>query len=147
MAQPYISNDTSIDEARNIINENVKRKEYLNKVYEDNQKEFLRELEVGTIRGLSHVENFCTVAFFSSPPIPNSKIFFAFIGGLSNFFKSRLEQESEYIYVSKLTVNTVLDILVDGDKRLTIANELFIKPYLTYVADNILKENLEKRNK
>ncbi|AXX91809.1 hypothetical protein AMOL_0814 [Malaciobacter molluscorum LMG 25693] len=147
LAQPYIPNDMNIEEARNIINNNIKRKDYLNKIYEENQEEFLSQLKSGTIRGLGHVENFCTVAFLSSPPIPHSKVFFAIVGGISNYIKSRLAQEDGSIYITKLGLNTTLDIFIDGDKRLSIANELFVKPYLTYIVDNISKDKNEKRYK
>lgn len=142
LAQPYISKDTNINEARTSIASNVKRKEYLNKIYEDNQEQFLKDLKSGTIQGLKYVETYSAIASLTTlgktpPQIP---IFFAIVGGLSSFAISRMEKESATMYITKLGINTTFDIISEADKRLTIANELIIKPYFTYIIDNISKD-------
>lgn len=113
----------------------------MNKVYNDNKDKFVQDLKEGTIRGLEYVEHTCVVSFVMSPPIPHAKIFFAFSSLSSGYLKYKLSGESTITYMSKLAINTAFDVVAGYDFRLLIANEIFVKPYFTYIANTIEEEN------
>jgi hypothetical protein len=135
MAQPYISNDTSIDEARNIINENVKRKEYLNKVYEENQKEFLRELKAGVIQGFKFSDQISTAVLVTTTGrVPfQITLLFAAVNSVSKYTVYKLENQKSEDFAIKLVFDNFVDIVAGSNIYMQISNELLFKPYFSYL--------------
>ncbi|WP_419777373.1 hypothetical protein [Malaciobacter marinus] len=137
LAQPYIPNDMNIEEARDIINNNIKRKDYLNKVYEENQEEFLSQLKSGIIQGLKYVEQTSTAILLTTTgKVPfQFTLFFGFVNGASKTSIYYLERQKAEDFIIKLAFDTFVDTVAGNSKYIQIANELIIKPYFSYIYD------------
>ncbi|MDD2782273.1 hypothetical protein [Sulfuricurvum sp.] len=138
-----------IDQAAiNTVNNSVLAQDRMNKTIAENEARFFKEFKAGTINGLKNVDTFVSVAGIATAgkvPFPVT-LFFGAAWLVTKTSLYLLENTAPTRFMSGLAFDTTADIIAGSDRRIMIANELMLKPYFAWVADNIEKDK-ESRNK
>lgn len=136
---PYIT--VPMDKATiNTINNSILAKERNNQTIAENEARFFKEFKAGTITGLKQVDTtLSALAIATGTKNKKATILLSILSLAAKGILYKLEDTSPVRFSSGLTFDTTVDAFTDGDKKLQIAGELIVKPYFSWIADEITK--------